>query len=403
MKIRKKGKAIWLVILLIAGIVLVFISQADKAAEAGLVTAEKQTQREARKIFPVKIGKLAGKTFAGTISVYGKIEARHSAFVSPRISGTIEEIMVEEGDYVEKDKTVLFKSENIKLEQKVRVARQNLAIVRAVEKERSALLHKAEVDLERKEKSFKRYQSLFGKQAVSQEAFDNVEAAYLTAVAELEQKKAFYNLGLEEAKQAMISLEMAEKDFADSTVVAPISGFICERLLEKGEMGQPGKAVFKIENTEDLEISAFVPAEFSGSLSKDHTEAEVSLYGRKLDEKLKITYVSPVVDEKLHIFEVKCRLASASSQLKPGQSVQLKFTFDQRSVLAAPANSLVKSDETWVVFVPQASGVRKISVEKGEEKEGWTEISATDLSEGMPVVTEGQAFLRDNAQIKIIE
>lgn len=406
---NKSGRAIWLVVFLLGlGVTLLLINQ-NSAAEAGLAKSQDQKSQDqnntlaGENVTPVKVGKLANVDFNGTISVYGKVEARHSAYVSPRISGIIEEILVDEGDFVEKDKTILFKSENIKLEQKVRNARQNLAIVKAVEKERKAYLNKAKVDLDRKEKSFKRYQLLFNKQAISQESFDNAEAAHLSAVAEFEQKKAFYELGIEQAKQAFINLEMAEKDFSDSIIVAPISGFICERLLDKGEMGQPGKAVFRIENTSELDISAFIPAEFSECLVKNQSCAEVALNGKKLDQKLKLTYVSPVVDAKLHTFEVKCMADSASSKLKPGQSVMLKFTFDERSALAAPSDSLIKDENGWAIFVPKGSAAQKIAVGKGEEKNGWTEILSDEVSDGMTIITEGQAFLRNEDQIRIIE
>lgn len=398
------GRALWLVILFLVLGAGLFFSNQNKAAEREPGQSEQQDVAPAKEnVTPVKVSALKNTAFSGTISVYGKVEARHSAYVSPRVSEIIDELLVDEGDFVEKDKTILFKSENIKLEQKVRNARQNLAIVKATEAERKAYLNKAKVDFDRKEKSFKRYESLFKKQAISQEAFDNVEAAYLSAKAELEQKKAFYNLGLEQAKQAAINLEMAEKDYSDSIMIAPINGFVCERFVDKGEMGQPGKAVFRIEDTSRLDISAFIPAEFSEAFIKDQTCAEVSLYGQKLDEKLKVTFISPIVDAKLHTFEVKCVADSIAAKLKPGQSVQLRFTFNERLALAAPSDALVKDGEGWAVFAPQGSSAHKIPVEKGEEKNGWTEILSPDVTEGMKVINEGQAFLRDRDLIRVIE
>lgn len=404
MKRSNLGRSIWLLVFLLGFGIALFLIVQNKVAEAGLGRSEEQKTLPDKEIVkPVKVQKLANVNFFGEISVYGKVEARHSAYVSPKIAGIIEEIFVDEGDYVEKNKTILFKSENKKLEQKIRNARQNLAMAKATEKERKAYLSKAKVDLERKEKSYKRYQLLFQKQAISQEVFDNVEAAYLTAVAEFEQKEAFFNLGIEQAKQAIINLEMAERDFSDSIIVAPISGFICERLIEIGEMGQPGKAVFRIENTSELDVSAFIPAEFSECLVKNQSCAEVALNGKKLDQKLKLTYVSPVVDAKLHIFEVKCEADGASSKLRPGQSVLLKFTFNERSALAAPSDSLIKDENGWAIFVPKGSVANRISVGKGEEKNGWTEILSDEVSDGMTIITEGQAFLRNEDQIRIIE
>jgi multidrug efflux pump subunit AcrA (membrane-fusion protein) len=127
------------------------------------------------------------------------------------------------------------------------------------------------------------------------------------------------------------------------------------------------------------------------------------LYGQKLDEKLKVTFISPIVDAKLHTFEVKCVADSIAAKLKPGQSVQLRFTFNERLALAAPSDALVKDGEGWAVFAPQGSSAHKIPVEKGEEKNGWTEILSSEVEKGMAVISEGQAFLRDRDRIRIIE
>jgi HlyD family secretion protein len=402
MKSKRSGKALWLAIFFLMTAITILLVNSIQSAQAESVNGEEKKVAVSDKAVPVKLTELVSRNFADSISVYGKIEATYRAYVSPRISGTLEQIMVDEGDYVEKDKTVLFQTDNIKLEQKVRAARQSLEMVKAVEKERKALLQKAEVDMQRKKKNYDRHVELLSKSAVAQATYDTVEADYLSAVAEVEQKKAFYTLCLEEAKQALINLEMAKKDFSDSTVLAPINGFICERLLDQGEMGEPGKPVFKIENVSVLDISAFIPAEFSDCFVQNQTEAEITLHGKKLSEKVKVTYVSPVVDAKLHVFEVKCRITD-NKALKPGESVQLKFNVAQRRVLATPSDSVMQDESGWIVFVPDNDHAKKVCVEKGEEKDGWIEISGAGLQEGTRIISEGQSFISDKSLIRIIE
>jgi RND family efflux transporter MFP subunit len=405
MNTNKSGKTIWLVISSIICVALfaLFMPKANGTIEQANVDATEKVKNSDNIKIPVKTAKVSEKKFAKTLNVFGKIETRQTAFVSPRIAGNIEKLFVDEGDYVEKDKTVLFQLENLKLQQKVNIAKQQLSIILAVEKERKALLKKAEVDLDKKYKSFKRYKSLFEKHAISQEAFDAHEADYLTAQAELEHKKAYLALGNEEAKQGLINLKMAERDLSDSVAIAPISGYISEKILEIGEAAQIGKPIFKIDNTNDLEISAYLPAEYSSKIIKDSTKVEASLYGEPISQNIFVTYISPVVDPKLHIFEIKCKINAEKQKLMPGQSVQLKILLESASSAAVPTTSLIQKNDGWAVFTLSDDKAKLTPVKRGDDSNGWTSLLESPLAIGDKIISEGQFLLRENSLVSVID
>ncbi len=405
MKKHKSGKTIWLVVSSVIGLALFafFMPKANGTTEKANIDVQTAPPKTEKAKIPVKTSKVSEKKFAKTINVFGKIETRQTAFVSAKIAGDIEKLFVDEGDFVEKDKTVLFQLENLKLQQKVNIAKQQLSMVLAVEKERQALLKKAEVDLNKKNKSFKRYESLFQKHAISQEAFDAREAEYLTAKAELDHKKAFLALGKEEAKQAIINLKMAERDLSDSIAIAPISGYISEKLLEIGEAAQIGKPIFKIDNTTDLEISAYLPAEYSSKIIKDSTKVKASLYGEPIDQDIVVTYISPVVDPKLHIFEIKCRISVGKQKLMPGQSVQLQILLESASSAAVPTSSLIQKNDGWAVYSLSGDQAKLIPVSRGEDFQGWTSLPNSSLTIGQKIISEGQFLLKDGALVSVID
>lgn len=216
-------KSTWIALLAFICLLGLILFVQTHTANAGLEKNREDAQQNlsSQTRVPVKLSPVTRRQFLKTINVYGKVESYQSAFVAPKISGVVENLFVDEGSRVEKGKTRLFEIDNLKLQQKVDNARQNISIVLAVEKERKALLRKAQIDLDKKSKSYARYKSLLEKQAITQENFDNHEADYFSAVAEVEHKKAILELGQAEAKQAVINLQMAEKDLADSIVVAP--------------------------------------------------------------------------------------------------------------------------------------------------------------------------------------
>lgn len=401
----QSGKSLWIALLAFICLLGLISFTQIQTASAGLDKTREEAQPQAslpNKV-PVKLSEVTRRQFLKTINVYGKVESYQSAFVAPKISGEVEKLFVDEGSRVEKGKTRLFEIDNLKLQQKVDNARQNIAIVLAVEKERKALLRKAQIDFDKKSKSYARYKALLEKQAITQESFDSHEADYLSAVAEVEHKKAILELGQAEAKQAIINLQMAEKDLADSIVIAPIDGYISEKHIEIGEMGQPGKPAFKIDNTEKLQISAFIPAEYSASIIQDKTEVELTLYGEVLSPKLKVTYVSPVIDTKMHIFEIKCLVEAGTHNLKPGQSLQMRLLVNEQSAITVPTRALVESADECAIFACENGMARKLTVKKGEEFEGFTEIKEPELLIGSKIITEGQFMVKDNLPVTVIE
>lgn len=399
------GKTIWISILITA-IILSFISyqrlDSNSTESNNKNAADAEFSKKEIKI-PIKLATVTTEKFSRSISAYGKVEAFQSAFVTAKVSGTIENIFVDEGSMVKKGITSLFESDNLKLRQKVENARENIPVVLAVEKERRALLKKAQIDYDKKLKTFNRFKTLFNNKAVSQEVFDNHEASLQTAEAEVEHKKALLELGQAEARQAKINLEMAQKDLADSIVLAPIDGIVSEKLIEIGEMGQPGKPAFRIDNIDKVYISAFIPAEYCSDISAGQTIAEISLNGEVLIPELEVTYVSPLIDSKLHIFEIKCLINENTFALKPGQSLQLRLFCGKKSTITVPTGALVESLNESSLVTVQNGRARFIRVKKGAEFNGRTEILEPSLPPDSQVICEGQILLKENSAVTIIE
>jgi len=78
-------------------------------------------------------------------------------------------------------------------------------------------------------------------------------------------------------EQVRLQLLMAEKDLADSLVIAPISGKVSQRFMEPGEMAAPGSPVLKIEDLTVLEVSVFLPEEHYARVEPDQTQMRISV------------------------------------------------------------------------------------------------------------------------------
>ena len=86
-------------------------------------------------------------------------------------------------------------------------------------------------------------------------------------------------------------MQIAEKDLRDSLVYAPISGTVSMRLSEPGETGQPGMPILRIADPSEIEVSAFLPAQYYSQIIPGQTNMRVSVYG--LDLKKQQLYYIP--------------------------------------------------------------------------------------------------------------
>jgi len=105
----------------------------------------------------------------------------------------------------------------------------------------------------------------------------------------------------------------------------------------------------------------------------------------------------------MHIFEIKCLVEAGTRNLKPGQSLQMKLLINEQSAITVPTRALVDNGDECAIFTCENGIAHKLTVKKGEEFEGFTEIKEPELLIGSTVITEGQFMLKDNLPVTVIE
>lgn len=349
---------------------------------------------------PVKVASAKEKSFFDEISVFARVHATETSKVSPRASGVVEHVYVKEGDVVEAGATRLMQTDNKQLKQMLETAKQRLKIAKTAVQERKAHLNKAQIGLEQKELEYNRAKQLFGSSAVARSEYDVIRTAYLLAKADLGHTKTLYRLGQEELSLAEISLETAKLNYADATLYAPISGQIVNVMIENGEMGQSGRPVFKIVNTDKLNIRAYLPAQYWHTLKNKDAQVYVELFDEVLEPPLKIDYVSPQINPQLHVFEIKSEVNQKVQKLTPGLSVRLQIQTNPRVSLAVKADAVVNLDGSSNVFVVKDGQVFNRRVATGKTIDGWTEIlSGLDDEQ---IVVSGYNRVSDGSNVRII-
>ncbi len=225
------------------------------------------------------------------LNVTGTVEAR-TVMASFKVAGKIENIMVEEGDEVQKGQE-LAALDSRELEAKVMQAQgaceaaQGQLIqagtavpltsqqIDAKITQAQAVVDKAEVGVTNAGQQLERVQALYAGGAVSKQQLDQAQNAYDAAVNDLEAAQGQYD----EARSARLTVDVAESQcsaasglykqaqgalaeaqaYLDNTVLtAPISGYITGKMLDEGEMLNAGTPVFEISDLKHTYVSVFV-------------------------------------------------------------------------------------------------------------------------------------------------
>jgi membrane fusion protein (multidrug efflux system) len=310
---------------------------------------------------PVEVANLDHGSISANYATTAVLEAKEEAFVVPRASGIIDQIMVEEGDYVEKGQ-----------------------VLAQIEPQRYHLnLDRAKADLVGIEKELAKINKVYSQKLVSDDTFDKLNAQYQGAKA---------------------TLALAELDLKEATITAPIAGFIAERNAKVGNLTESFQRarMFHIVQQQDLYGIVYLPEK---ELSRVHKEQKALLdltaFGGKPVEGV-IERISPVIDPKTGTFKVTLRVPNHDHLLKAGMFAQVKLNYDTRdNVILLPRKALLAIDNSINVFVVKDGIATKTSIEIGYQEGEFVEV-VSGLTGNEQVVITGHHNLRDKAPIEVV-
>jgi len=322
-------------------------------------SVDKEAAEEPNAI-PVEVATVENGDVAAFYSGTTTLESDEQATVVSQITGVVLEINAEEGDFVTAG-TVLAKVETDRY---------------ALEVERNnAALKRLEMDYQRKKE-------LFEKQLVSADDFEKVSAEY-------------------DAQKASVGL--AQLDLKYTSIKAPISGYVAERMVWAGNLVELHQPVYRITSYDPLLAVLHVPERELSVLEKG---LEVTLTLDALPQKAfsgTVTRISPVVDPGTGTFRVTAEIKDPEKVLKPGLFGRVDILYDHREgVPLIPRNAVVTEDDSNHVFVVGEDGnVARRAVRLGYERNGLVEI-LDGVTSGERVVTAGKGSLSDGVRVEVV-
>jgi len=165
-------------------------------------------------------------------------------------------------------------------------------------------------------------------------------------------------------------------------------------------MGKPGQPVVRIDNTSVIEASAYLPSQYYSKIIPGETLMNIEVSGIDIGQQV-LSYRSPTIDHRLRTFEVKCVLKSPPQGVVPGAMAHIVIVLESRTGLGVPSEAIQERGGRSVVFVVRDGTSHQVSVTKGLETAGWTEIIDSDLNEEASVITMGQQMIDEGVRVSV--
>lgn len=337
---------------------------------------------------------------SAVLQATGYVTARRQATVSAQIVGTLSEVLIEEGDTVEKGQ-ILARLEDNAYKAQLDAANANAAAARALVAQARAQLAQGERDMQRQDDLVAR--GLVSKQLAEQA---RTEVATLRAQLNTQQKQAL-------AAEAQAAAAQVNYDY--TVVRAPFDGVITNKAAQVGEIISPMAAgggftrtgVGTIVDMDSLEVDVDVNEAYIGRVTPDMpAEAVLDAYPDWTIPAHVIAIV-PAADRGKATVKVRVALEEKDARLVPDMGVRVSFLEERAAPAAAPpkgvlvpASAIVTRGGRSVVFVVDGDTADQRVVTPATQDYGDLKLIPAGIALGATIIDKPVDALEDGARVE---
>jgi RND family efflux transporter MFP subunit len=330
---------------------------------------------------------------ASLLDASGYVVARRAATVSSKITGKVQEVLIEEGQRVAINQ-VLARLDDSNARARLQQASAQIAQSEATLQAAKTAVADARPIFQREEKE--RAQAL-----ISAQDFDGAKATYNAAA-------AAFDVAARSVAVARASLVVAQRDEDDTVVRAPFAGVVTVKAAQPGEMVSPISAgggftrtgIGTIVDMDSLEVEVDVNENFINRVqSGQPTTIRLNAYP---DWEIpgEVIAIIPTADRSKATVKVRVAFKRRDERILPEMGARVAFlqqtgadsarTPAHRSVLI-PAETVQVNGDTGVVFVIHGDKVEQRTVRLGAQSEqGQVVLSGIDAGARLAIPVQGK-------------
>ncbi|HET9049736.1 MAG TPA: efflux RND transporter periplasmic adaptor subunit [Chiayiivirga sp.] len=331
----------------------------------------------------------------------GYVTARRMATVSAQMLGTLTDVLIEEGDRVEKGQ-ILARLEDGAHQAQLNSAKAGVNVAQARLAELRVQIAQAERDAAR--------QAELGAQGLVP-----VQSAEQTRT-QLDALRAQLHTGSAQAEQSRAQLASAQVNFEYTVVRAPFAGVVTAKAAQVGEIVSPSAAgggytrtgVCTIVDMDSLEVGVDVNEAYIGRVQANMpAEAVLDAYP-DWSIPAHVIAIVPTADRGKATVKVRVGLDQKDPRIVPDMGVRVSFLEAERKEAAivlegvlVPASSIAQRDGRSVVFTVEDEHARSHAVNPAAQTFGDQRLIPDGIRAGARVIDAPPEALVDGAQVRL--
>jgi RND family efflux transporter MFP subunit len=333
--------------------------KADGAKTAAAGKDGKDGKDKEKAPVPVNVAGVEAAPISSYISSTANLVAENEVKIVSEADGRIERLLVDEGVFVQ----------------------QGQALATLVRGDAEMLREKARVRAANARVAFNRAKDMRAKELVSQGDYE--KAAMENDVAQQELNEAEWRLG-------------------KTTIRAPFTGRVTDRIVNAGQHVRPNDQLFTITDFDPLIARIFLPERDVLMLQPGR---EVRLTLRAANDVMfagRIRQISPVVDTATGTVKVTVEAVNPPAVVRPGAFVVVDIVrMTKQNAIRIPREAVIRELREAHVFVVEGNKAKRRDLTLGLEEGDYIE-ALTGVKPGEKVIVAGQGALKDGSAIKVL-
>lgn len=326
------------------------------ACGVGVASPSEDLVQEVSAPLPVQVTVPRSTEIFARYHTTATIASDADAPIPARVEGEVVEILVEEGDRVEKGQILgRLDGERLRIEMK-----------------------QAKANLEKTIREYERFINLHERGLVSTAAFDDMKF-------DMDALKAHY--------------ELKKLDYDYATIRASISGVVSARHIKVGQHINSGDITFRVTNPSELVAYLQIP---QSELSKFTVGQSAGIQVDSMpdqDFNATVTRISPTIDTRNGTFRATAYVDNDDGLLAPGMFGRFEIAYEKHSgALVIPVAAVLEEDNVSVVYVVEDGAAVRRMITTGIEEDGQIEI-LSGLEGDERIIMTGQNSLRDGSKV----
>jgi RND family efflux transporter MFP subunit len=341
---------------------------------------------------------------AAILQATGYVTARREATVSAQITGTLTDVLIEEGEHVQAGQVLARLDDTA---QKASLAQAQAQLSAA-----QAQLVQFQAQLEQARRDLKRNEDLVGQHLVSQQALETTRTQVETGAAQVESQKRQVELARATVQGALVQLGY-------TTIRAPFSGVIIAKAAQKGEIVSPISAgggftrtgIGTVVDMDSLEIEVDVNEAYLHRVHPDQPAQAVLDAYPDWTIPAHVIAIIPTADRSKATVKVRIAIDQKDPRILPDMGVRVSFLDEsaQKAQSAGiappptgvlvPSSAITERGGKSVVFTIEGNRTRQVPVIPGADYGDLRLVEG--LAGGAKIVRSPPANLNDGGRIVV--